>query len=95
LAQTLFSLAAVSAIDDQQSIKQVVITVSNVADGDRESLTIGGTNILLKASDGPISLSSGTATVTFANNTATITINGTSRTPKLARCSLASAITMR
>ncbi|MFO7578634.1 MAG: DUF4347 domain-containing protein [Nitrosomonas halophila] len=76
-AVSLFSDAAASTVESGQSLKQLIITVTNVTDGDgaNEWLSVDGQGIALSDSNLGTTVAAGiTYDVTWASNTATLTL---------------------
>ncbi|MCK9635095.1 MAG: Ig-like domain-containing protein [Methylobacter tundripaludum] len=75
-AATLFSSAAVSAVESADNIGQLVLTVSNVTDGAAEILSIDGSSVALTHDNSVTTAShSMTAGVSLSGNTATVTLS--------------------
>lgn len=76
-AVSLFSGAAASTVESGQSLKQLIITVTNVTDGDgaNEWLSVDGQEIALSGGNSGTTDATGiTYNVTWAANTATLTL---------------------
>ncbi|MCK9635096.1 MAG: DUF4347 domain-containing protein [Methylobacter tundripaludum] len=75
-AATLFSSAAVSAVESADNIEQLVLTVSNVTDGAAEILSIDGSSVALTHGNSVTTASNSmTAGVSLSGNTATVTLS--------------------
>lgn len=76
-AVTLFSAAAVSTVEAAQTISQLVLTVTNLADGNSEVLRVDGESIVLQnGTTGTTATNSVGYSVTVSGNTATVTLSG-------------------
>lgn len=74
-AVVLFSGTTINNVETGQLVKQMVFTVSNVADGSLERLTIDGTTLNLINGTNVVTLNnSATVTVSLASGTATVTL---------------------
>ncbi len=80
-AVSLFASASASTVDSGQTFSGLTLTVTNVADGASEILSIGGTLVSLVATDAsPITINGGgSAAVTLSGGTATVVITGMTR----------------
>lgn len=79
-AADLFSGVTADTNDVGETFSGLTLTVTNVANGSSEILSIGGTDVALVTSGSPISLSGGgSATVSLSGGTASVTITGMAR----------------
>jgi len=77
-AVDLFSGVSVSTVETGQTLIGLTLSVSNVANGSDEILSIDGTDIALTHGSS-VGVAGGTATVSVAGSTATLTLSGISR----------------
>ncbi|SIT20632.1 Lactonase, 7-bladed beta-propeller [Insolitispirillum peregrinum] len=89
---SLFANASVSTVESGQTITSLTFTVSGLADGASESLTVDGTSIALVAGSG--TTSSGHAyTVTLSGTTATLVVSSSTGMAAADAASLVDGVT--
>ena len=75
-AVALFSSAAINTIEAGESINSLVLTVSNLANGSDETLSVDGTTIQLTNGSSAVTLTNGlNASVSVTATTATVTLS--------------------
>ena len=74
-AVDLFSTVNVDTVESGQTIKQIVLTVTNVTDGSNETISIDGSVVFLTNGDNDTTGGGFDYIVTISGNTATITID--------------------